>query len=234
MPTEKNEDNELVEEIDLNEEEEHALDRAWEKLKKESTDATDQKPFGITENVFCPTGEGGGVDPTCSKLSAKIESKKKQLMKVVGPTAHESEMAKSFPLGPGYGRKGGAEKLDATIDKAVKATQLRSEINMLEARLKRASDPKPEKPYKKESKPSGPDAPQKVRKNLRMDGEHTLGDGSKITFESGWDTEANDTWGKAVLTTASGDRHEEKSSSTQGGDMEDAAVKLLKRYQDAT
>lgn len=41
---------------DLSPEDEAALDRAW---------------AGITLNVFCPTGEGGGVDPTCGRGGVK-------------------------------------------------------------------------------------------------------------------------------------------------------------------
>lgn len=38
------------------------------------------KALGITANVFCPTGEGGGVDPTCSPKGKKSVKKKSKVV----------------------------------------------------------------------------------------------------------------------------------------------------------
>ena len=84
MPTSKNARPEIPskgrEEIDLADWEEEALETAWKKLEKKPTKnewiSVEDQWTGTAKafNAFCPTGTGGGVDPTCSPGRASTES----------------------------------------------------------------------------------------------------------------------------------------------------------------
>src|SRR3990167_7622573 len=66
-------------------------------------------------------------------FTAKAIRARREYEHLVQPTARDKSMATAFPLGTGYGRKGGERRLDATIDKAVKAEEARKTAEYLEA-----------------------------------------------------------------------------------------------------
>ena len=49
------------------------------------------------------------------------------------PTAHERGMAQSFPLGAGFGRPGGAKRIDASVNRAGRAVEAEKRARYLEA-----------------------------------------------------------------------------------------------------
>lgn len=75
---------------------EEQLLKRFSRLQKEITKLlVDDKALGITVNVFCPTGEGGGVDPTCSPKGKKSTSTKPKL---VISTDHKALIKSNFPF----------------------------------------------------------------------------------------------------------------------------------------
>ena len=53
----------------------------------------------------------------------KAEAARKKAEALNRPTAYETAMAEAFPLGGGYGRRGGAKRLDARIARATKSIE---------------------------------------------------------------------------------------------------------------
>jgi phospholipid N-methyltransferase len=54
--------------------------------------------------------------------------------RMVQPTARDKAMEQAFPLGAGYGRKGGEKRIESTVNRAVEAEQARKDAEYDEAR----------------------------------------------------------------------------------------------------
>ena len=66
-------------------------------------------------------------------FAEKAASAWERYNRVAGHTAHDAGMARSFPLGPGYGRKGAAKRLEAHIARATKSLYYYRKAKCLES-----------------------------------------------------------------------------------------------------
>jgi hypothetical protein len=70
-------------------------------------------------------------DNPFAEKAARARAKYERL---VQPTARDKAMEQAFPLGAGYGRKGGEKRIESTVNRAVEAEQARKDAEYDEAR----------------------------------------------------------------------------------------------------
>jgi len=66
-------------------------------------------------------------------FAEKAATARHQYQQLTRPTAHEQVMAESFPVGGGFGRPGGEKRIEQTVNRAVRAEELRKEAEHREA-----------------------------------------------------------------------------------------------------
>ncbi len=94
-----------------------ALDKATEFNPEEFGGA---EPGRTVQEQRAPYGPG-------NPFAARAVAARARYARLIEPTAREREMEQAFPLGTGYGRKGGERRIEATINRAVEAEQARKD-----------------------------------------------------------------------------------------------------------